>query len=112
MEQTVVTEQTEKRLALDEQETLYTIEATDRSTVKVFSNDQVFQRRLAKLGIAPYRTDGYGMFYSVSLDNFSFGIRKKRVVTDEQRQVARERFMSVRAGGEIDDETEDDADED
>jgi len=110
MEQT--TEQTEKRLALDEQETLYTIEATDRNTVKVFSNDQVFQRRLAKLGITPYRTDGYGMFYSVSLDNFSFGIRKKRAMTDEQRQVARSRFMAIRAGNEADDENEDEDDED
>jgi hypothetical protein len=105
-------EQTEKRLALDEQETLWTIEATDRNTVKVFSNDQVFQRRLAKLGIVPYRTDGYGMFYSVSLDNFSFGIRKKRAMTDEQRRVARNRFMAVQAGNDDDDENEDDADED
>lgn len=112
MEQTAVAEQTEKRLALHEQESTWLIEATDRNTVKVFSNDQVFQRRLAKLGIEPYRVDGYGMFYSVSLDNFSFGIRKKRAMNDEQRQVARDRFMAVRAGNEVDDENEDDADED
>ena len=111
MEQTM--EQTqEKRISLDEQETTYTIEATDRNTVKVFSNDQVFQRRLAKLGITPYRTDGYGMFYSVSLENFSFGIRKKRAVSDEQRQIARERFIAMHAGGEIDDESEDDDESD
>ena len=106
-----VAEQTEKRLALHEQESTWLIEATDRNTVKVFSNDQVFQRRLAKLGIAPYRTDGYGMFYSVSLDNFSFGIRKKRAITDEQRQVARERFIAMHAADGVDDEDGDDADE-
>lgn len=110
MEQTAVSEQTEKRLALHEQESTWLIEATDRNTVKVFSNDQVFQRRLAKLGIAPYRTDGYGMFYSVSLDNFSFGIRKKRAVSEEQRQVARNRFIAMRAAEDIDEEW-DDADE-
>lgn len=106
MEQAIV-EPAEKRLALDEQETTYTVEATDRNVVKVFSNDHVFQRRLAKLGIAPYRTDGYGMFYSVSLDDFSFGIRKKRVVTEEQKQTARKRMLAMHAASDIDEEWDD-----
>lgn len=63
------------------------------------------------MGITPYRTDGYGMFYSVSLDNFSFGIRKKRAMTDEQRQVARNRFAAMRAAEDIDEEWDDDVDE-
>lgn len=51
------------------------------------------------------------MFYSVSLDNFSFGIRKKRAMTDEQRQVARNRFAAMRAAEDIDEEWDDDVDE-
>lgn len=92
-------------LALDEQETNYTVEATDRKTVNVFSNDVVTQRQIERLGIAAHRSDGYGKFYTVDLTQFSFGIRRKRQMTDEQRAASAERLAAYR------DSEEDDADE-
>lgn len=49
METTTAT--TERPPALDEQETTFTIEATDRKTVTVFSNDGVWQNRIEKLDV-------------------------------------------------------------
>ncbi len=83
--------------ALDEQETNYTIEATDRKTVRVFSNDVVTQRQIERLGIVADNESGYGKFYKVDLTQFSFGIRRKRQVSDAQRQAAAERFAAYRA---------------
>jgi hypothetical protein len=93
-------------LALDEQETTYTVEATDRKIVHVFSNDRVHQGRLEKLGIQPYRVDGYGKFYKVDLNEFSFGVRRKRQMSVEQRAAAGARFASYRESGEVDDSDE------
>lgn len=90
-------------LATDEQETLFTIEATDRHTVSIFSNDRVYQKRFAKLGIEPYLTNGYGSFYRVSLEDFSFGLRRKRMMSEEQRQAARERFLAYRSADDDED---------
>jgi hypothetical protein len=81
---------------LDEQETTFTVEATDRNTLNIFSNDVVWQRRLEDLGIAPYRTDGYGKFYRVSLDEYNFGIHRKRQLSDEQRAAAAQRLRASR----------------
>lgn len=92
-------------LALDEQETNYTVEATDRKTVNVFSNDAVTQRQMERLGIEPHRSDGYGKFYTVDLSQFSFGIRRKRQMSDEQRAAAAERLAAYR------DSDDDDTDE-
>ena len=75
--------------ALDEQESNFTIEATNRNMVNVFSNDVVWQNRIEKLGIEPHRSDGYGKFYKVDLTQFSFGIRRKRQMSDEQRAAVR-----------------------
>lgn len=91
-------------LALDEQETNYTVEATDRKIVNVFSNDIVTQRQMERLGINPHRSDGYGKFYTVDLTQFSFGIRRKRQVTEEQRATTRERFAAYRDADEDDTE--------
>lgn len=91
-------------LALDEQETNYTIEATDRKTVNVFSNDVVTQRQIERLGIEAHRCDGYGKFYTVDLTQFSFGIRRKRQMSDEQKAANAERLAAYR-------DSEDDADE-
>lgn len=92
-------------LALDEQETNYTVEATDRKTVNVFSNDAVTQRQMERLGIEPHRSDGYGRFYTVDLTQFSFGIRRKRQMSDEQRAAAAGRLAAYR------DSEDDDTDE-
>jgi len=90
--------------ALDEQETNYTVEATDRKTVNVFSNDVVMQRQLERLGIEAHRSDGYGKFYTIDLTQFSFGIRRKRQMSDEQRAAVAERFAALRIAE--DDESE------
>lgn len=89
-------------LALDEQESNYTVEATDRKTVNVFSNDVVTHRQMERLGIVPHRSDGYGKFYKVDLTQFSFGIRRKRQLTDDQRLAAAERLAVYRDGNEDD----------
>jgi len=68
----------------------------------------VWQKRLAKLGIEPNLVNGYGCFYTFSLETFLFGIRKRRQLTDEQKQAIGERLAAYRDGGETDDE--DDAD--
>lgn len=94
-------------LALDEQETTYTIEATDRKVLYVFSNDRVQQGRLEKLGIEAHRTDGYGKFYKVDLNEFTFGVKRKRQMSDEQRAALGARLASYRDSGdaeEIDEE--------
>ena len=94
-------------LTLDEQESNFTVEATDRSVVSVFSNDVVWQNRIEKLGIEPHRSDGYGKFYKVDLSQYSFGIRRKRQMSDEQRSAIAERFAALRndgGNGEDDDE--------
>lgn len=99
---------TEKPPALDEQETTFTIEATDRKTVTVFTNDSVWQGRMEKLGIEAFRRNAYGRWYRVSLEEFLFGFRKKRQLSDEQRALMAERMAAVRdAGIDSDDDNED-----
>lgn len=93
-------------LALDEQESTYTIEATDRKVLYVFSNDRVHQGRLEKLGIVAYRADGYGKFYKVDLNEFTFGIRRKRQMSDEQRAAIAARFASYRDSDDVEEDEE------
>lgn len=90
--------------ALDEQETNFTIEATDRNTVHVFTNDVVWINRLKKLGIESYREDSYGKFFRVSMDDFSFGFRKRPTLTDGQRRKMAERMAAVRGDNNEDGE--------
>ena len=89
--------------ALDEQETNYTIEATNRKSLRIFSNDVVTQRQIERLGIVADKEDGYGKFYRVDLMQFSFGIRRKRQVSEEQRAASAARLASYRAGADEDD---------
>ena len=96
--------------SLDEQETTFTIEATDRKTLYVFSNDSVWWGRIEKLGIEPFRRNGYGRWYKVSLADFGFGIRKKPQMTDEQRAARSERMTLMRAEQLSDDDDDDDDD--
>lgn len=72
--------------ALDEQETTFTIEATDRNTLAVFTNDSVWLARLDKLGVAPEWTDEYGASYKLDLSEFTFTLRPKKKLTDSQRE--------------------------
>lgn len=85
-----------RELALDEQETTFTIEATDRNTISVFSCDKVWMARLEKLGIQPTRTNEYGAWYTVSLNDWSFGLHRKRQLSDEQRAAFAERMAALR----------------
>lgn len=80
--------------ALDERETNFTIEATDRNCVRVFSNDTVWQGRIEKLGIVADRESDYGKFYSIDLKNFLFNLRPRRKLNEEQRAVLRERLAN------------------
>lgn len=89
--------------ALDERETNFTIEATDRNTLRIFSNDTVWQNRIEKLGVKADRESGYGKFYEVNLENFLFSLRPRRKLNDEQRASLRERLTR---GGVEDDEIE------
>ncbi|MCB0596033.1 MAG: hypothetical protein KDD28_18215 [Phaeodactylibacter sp.] len=88
----------ERAPALDEQETNFTIEATDRNTLYVWSNDSVWLARLEKLGIKPTRESEYGKSYKLDLNEFTFTLRPKRKLTDEQRAAAREQLASLRKG--------------
>lgn len=85
-----------KDLALDEQETNFTVEATDRNVINIFSNDSVWIKRLEALNISPYRVDGCGRFYKVSLDDFNFGIYRRRQLSDDVRAAMAERLKAVR----------------
>lgn len=82
--------------ALDEQETTFTIEATDRSVVYVYSNDLVFQRKLERVGCQLYRVcDDGGKFYKLPSNQLRVTM-PPRQLTDEEKQVARERFAALR----------------
>jgi hypothetical protein len=83
---------------LDEQETNFTIEATDRNTLHIFSNDAVWQKRIEALGVTHYREDGYGRWYKLDLkDNFNIGIHRKMKLTDDRRAELAERMRAMRA---------------
>jgi hypothetical protein len=96
--------------SLEERESNFTIEATDRNTLSVFSNDTVWQARIEKLGIVAHRESGYGKFYKIDLNDFSFGLRVRRKLNDEQRQALRERLTRNSTEG-IDNVLDDDDDE-
>ena len=82
----------EQAIGFDEQETTWTIEATDRNRVRVFSNDPIWQRRLESVGIVPDLVDGYGRFYAFSLDEYQFNVKRKPTMTDEQKQARLQRL--------------------
>ena len=83
-------------LATDEMETDFVIEASDRNTLQIFSNDAVWQRRIEALGVVAYRVDGYGRWYKVSLTDYNFGLYKKRQLSDDQRAAMAQRLKAVR----------------
>ena len=84
--------------ALDEQETTFTIDATDRNLVRVYSNDSVFIARLEKVGAKVHRAcaDG-GMFYDLHADQWL--LRKgRRQMSPEQRAETTARLAAMRKG--------------
>jgi hypothetical protein len=73
---------------LDEQETTFTIDATNRELVRVYSNDPVFIAKLKKIGAVVHRecSDG-GIFYDLRSDQFL--LRKgKRKMSPAQKVAA------------------------
>lgn len=82
--------------ALDEQETTFTVEATDRNTLCAFTNDSVWLARLEKLGVAPEWTDEYGASYKLDLNEFTFTLRRKRKLSAEEREAAAARLAAAR----------------
>jgi hypothetical protein len=78
-----------REFALDEQETTFTIEATDRSVVHVYSNDLVYQGKLERAGCMPYRDceDG-GKFYKLPVAQ----LRIAKPMSDERKRNLAERL--------------------
>jgi hypothetical protein len=87
--------------ALDEQETTFIIEATDRYKLSIYSNDSVWIKRLEELGIEPSKENEYGKWYQVSLKDFNFGLRKKRQLAAEERDILAERMRRLRHEQEL-----------
>jgi hypothetical protein len=82
--------------ALDEQETTFIIEATDRNTLSIFSNDRVWVKRLGDLGIVPSKENEYGKWYIVDLKEYNFRLSKKRQLSEEDRKKLSERMTLLR----------------
>jgi hypothetical protein len=82
-------------VSIEEQETTFTVEATDRNTLYVFSNDPTWIRRLDGI-TESYREDSYGKFYKLDLSEFTFTLRPKRKMTEEQKRASAERLQTAR----------------
>lgn len=81
--------------SLDEQETVFTVEATDRNTLHIFTNDRVWIDRLDKITTSTSE-DVYGKSYTLDLNEFTFTLRPKRKMSDEERKAAAERLAVAR----------------
>jgi hypothetical protein len=85
------------KFSLDEQETTFTIDATDRSLVRVYSNDSVFIARLEKVGAKVHRDPGDGgMFYDLPANQLSLR-NPSKPMSDERRAEAAARLAKIRA---------------
>lgn len=82
--------------ALDEQETTFIIEATNRKLIYVFSNDSVWLAKLERCGIEPVSEDEYGKSYEIDLDDFTFILRPKRKMSDEEKAKLAKRLAAAR----------------
>lgn len=87
--------------SLDEQETTFTIDATDRSLVRVYSNDPVFIARLEKVGAKVHRrADDGGMFYDLPANQLTLR-NPRQPMPPEQRAAAAARLARIRAAALI-----------
>lgn len=71
-----------ENLPLDERETTFTQTADDRRVWRVFSNDDVWIRRLYRKGARIVKWDAWGVYFDMD-DN---QVRIFQPITDEQRQ--------------------------
>lgn len=85
-------------LTREEMETIICFNAADRETVHVFSDDQVWQRKLERAGavITKEHPSG-GKEYTLEYRQVSIRkVASKRDMSPEQRQKARERLQRMR----------------
>lgn len=85
-------------LTREEMETAIVFNAANRETVYVFSDDPTWQRKLERAG-ATVKKEHPGGAKEYTLAYRQVSIRKlkeKKILTDEQRQAARERFKKIR----------------
>jgi hypothetical protein len=76
-------------LTLEERETAITQSAADRSRWIIYTDDPVMITKLERLGMpAVVRVDGIGREYIVEANQVSF--RRKRIMTEEQKEKRRE----------------------
>ena len=84
---------------LDEQETHFSIIASDRKVIHVFSDDVVWMARLDKIATFVRNTGG-GKEYTLRADQLL--VRKgKRQMSDAQKAAAGERMRRIRPVREI-----------
>lgn len=85
------------KLTNEERETIICFNAADRETVHVFSDDPVWMRKLERAGAVVTKEHPSGG-KEYSLERRQVSIRKlagKKVMSDEQRQKARERMHKM-----------------
>jgi hypothetical protein len=79
---------TPHKFTLDEQETTFTIDATDRTLVRVYTNDPVWIMRLRKAEAKVHRLcDDGGIFFDLRIEQLVVrkGKRQQRKLTEEQK---------------------------
>lgn len=79
---------------LAETETALSQSADNRNEWELFTEDAVWQRRMAAMGVAPVRVQGESMWYKLRADQVV--IRKgKRAVSPEQAAAFRARMTAA-----------------
>jgi hypothetical protein len=70
---------------LEEMETIFTIDATDRSIARVYSNDPVFIRKIERAGaeVVEKTIDG-GMFFNLPISQLTIRKPPRRLSTEEK----------------------------
>ena len=86
------------KLTIAERETSFGIDASDRNTLRVFSNDPKWIRKFDKMA-KPIRVDGETKWYELDLNEYTLTLRKKtkrKPMSDEMKKKAGERMAKAR----------------
>lgn len=85
----------ERKVLLDERETVFRIDARDRDVVHGYSNDPVLQRKLRKAGILAYGTgmDG-GQLYEFPANQLRI-TKPARKLSEEEKAAAAARLWTA-----------------
>jgi len=73
-----------------ERETVFNIAGDDHKTLHVASDDPMWIRRLDKLA-SPVKVENDCKWYEFDLNNFNLTLRRKRLLTEEEKAKLRER---------------------